>query len=160
MYFNLKGLFIELVDGVDVDTGFMVYNSVNYPHLCAFFEEIGIMGDETSMGFSVSMNDGSFEWCSDSIRGLLATPSNIINPGFYLMMSEIFRFNKTATAVLNLADNDPKKAMTVEGFLKSNGFSNSFRDHYLVPMTAAIWSATTQDMMNFPTATLFTFLNK
>lgn len=84
------------MDGVAVDTGFMVYNNLNYPHLCSFFEEVGIRGLDTSMGFSVSVNDGAFEWCSDSLRGLLATPSNIVNPTFYTMMKDIFRFNKEA----------------------------------------------------------------
>jgi predicted NAD/FAD-binding protein len=145
---------------VDVDTGFMVYNAVNYPHLCSFFETINLGGENTSMGFSVSMQDGNFEWCSDSLSGLLATPSNIINPRFYLMMSEIFRFNKEALAVLRLPDDHATKSKTVGEFLKERKFSDSFRDNYLVPMTAAIWSATSKDMMGFPIITLFTFLNK
>ena len=148
------------VDGIEVDTGFMVYNAVNYPHLCSFFEEINLRGEETSMGFSVSMQNGNFEWCSDSLSGMLATPSNLINPSFYQMMWEIFRFNKEALAVLRLPDNHPNKASTVEEFLRDRKFSNSFRDHYLIPMTAAIWSATSKDMLGFPVITLFTFLNK
>jgi predicted NAD/FAD-binding protein len=112
------------------------------------------------MGFSVSMNDGKFEWCSDTLAGLLATPSNIVNPAFYSMMSEILRFNKQAKAVLALPDRDPVKALNVGAFLRQYNFSNSFRDFYLVPMTAAIWSATSKDIMGFPVFTLFTFLNK
>jgi predicted NAD/FAD-binding protein len=138
----------------------MVYNAVNYPHLCSFFEEINLKGNATTMGFSVSMNDGKFEWCSDTLAGLLATPSNIVKPAFYSMMSEILRFNKQAKAVLALPDRDPVKALNVGAFLRQYNFSNSFRDFYLVPMTAAIWSATSKDIMGFPVFTLFTFLNK
>ena len=68
--------FKSKVDGVDIDTGFMVYNTLNYPNLCSFFEEIGVEGQSTSMGFSVSMRSEDslhdpFEWCSDSLRGKL-----------------------------------------------------------------------------------------
>lgn len=148
------------VDGVDVDTGFMVYNALNYPNLCAFFKEVGIEGIETSMGFSVSMDHGNFEWCSDTISGLLATPSNIINPKFYLMMKDIFRFNKKAKELLSLPSNDPIRLLTTGEFLIKHSLSNEFRDYYLIPMTAAIWSASDHDILGFPALTLFTFLEK
>eukprot|EP01039_Chlorochromonas_danica_P006271 gene6271-6913_t len=147
-----------VVDGVAVDTGFMVYNSLNYPHLCSFFEEVGIRGLPTAMGFSVSVNDGAFEWCSDSLRGLLATPSNIVNPIFYTMMKDIFRFNKEAISLLQLPNDHPHKAITVKDFLALHHLSEAFRDNYLIPMTAAIWSASAADILDFPAFTLFTFL--
>jgi predicted NAD/FAD-binding protein len=82
-----------------------------------------VEGEATSMGFSVSMNNGAFEWCSDTLSGLLATASNIINPRFYAMFSDIFRFNKAAHKVLALPENHPARAMTVEEFLKHHRFS-------------------------------------
>ncbi len=154
---------ILIVDGVDIDTGFMVYNELNYPNLCAFFKELSVEGTETSMGFSVSMDNGQFEWCSDSLSGLIATPSNIINPKFYLMMKDIFRFNKEAKHLLSLPDDHDHhhhRLVTTGEFLLKHGFSIAFRDCYLIPMTAAIWSATTGDMLGFPAITLFTFLDK
>lgn len=151
---------MALVDEIDVDTGFMVYNSLNYPNLVAFFDELGISGDDTTMGFSVSMDDGNFEWCADSMAGLTATPSNAYNSSFYLMMSDIIRFNKEAQRALILPEEHPVRKMTVDEFLKKNRFSTSFAKYYLVPMTAAIWSASTNGIMNFPAITLFAFLNK
>lgn len=145
---------------MDIDTGFMVYNTLNYPNLCAFFEELGIEGESTTMGFSVSMNDGRLEWCADSFAGLLASPSNATNPQFYLMMKDIVRFNKAANAMLQLPESDPVKRMTVREFIAHHRLSNAFRDLYFIPMTGAIWSASAEDMLNFPAATLFTFLNK
>lgn len=148
------------MDGVDVDTGFMVYNTLNYPNLCAFFEELGIEGQPTTMGFSVSVDDGKLEWCSDSLSGLLATPGNAWNPRFYRMFLDIFRFNEEAVRLLSLPETDASRNVTVRVFLKEKRLSDAFRDLYLVPMTAAIWSATTEDILNFPAVTLFTFLNK
>ena len=148
------------VDGTEVDTGFMVYNALNYPNLIALFEELGIEGVDTEMGFSVSMDDGKFEWCGDTLRGLLATPSNGVNPSFYAMMRDIMRFNKEALKTLALHENHPTRQLTVGAFLKTKGFSQSFTDLYLVPMTAAIWSSSARGILDFPVITLFSFLNK
>lgn len=147
------------VDGIDVDTGFMVYNSMNYPNLIGLFEELGVEGLATTMGFSVSMDDGNFEWCGDSLSGLMATPSNIYNLDFYVMMNDILRFNKCALSFLNLPTNHPSSNQTTGEFLSSNRFSKAFTKYYLIPMTGAIWSATTDAMLKFPALTLFTFLN-
>jgi predicted NAD/FAD-binding protein len=148
------------VDGVEVDTGFMVYNSLNYPNLINLFDELGVKGLDTEMGFSVSMDEGKFEWCGDTIGGLLATPSNILNPAFYAMMRDILRFNKEALKALVLPKDHPTRFMTVKQFLEHHRFSKSFTSLYLVPMTAAIWSASTDGILGFPAITLFSFLNK
>jgi predicted NAD/FAD-binding protein len=148
------------VDGVDVDTGFMVYNSLNYPNLIALFDELGVKGLDTEMGFSVSMDNGNFEWCGDTLSGLMATPSNIVNPAFYAMMRDILRFNKEALKALVLPKNHPTRQKTVKQFLDDHKFSKSFTNLYLVPMTAAIWSASTNGILGFPAITLFSFLNK
>jgi predicted NAD/FAD-binding protein len=138
----------------------MVYNSLNYPNLVGLFEELGVDGIDTDMGFSVSMDDGKFEWCGDSLKGLLATPSNAYNPAFYTMMFDILRFNKEALKALSLPPNHPTAGQTVGEFLKAHKFSEAFASLYLVPMTAAIWSASADGILRFPALTLFTFLNK
>jgi predicted NAD/FAD-binding protein len=138
----------------------MVYNSLNYPNLVSLFEELGVEGVDTDMGFSVSMDDGKFEWCGDSLQGLLATRSSVYNPAFYIMMSDIIRFNKAALKALSLPAGHPTCRLTVGEFLKANRFSKSFTDLYLVPMTGAIWSASADGILQFPALTLFTFLNK
>jgi predicted NAD/FAD-binding protein len=138
----------------------MVYNNLNYPNLIALFDELGVEGIETSMGFSVSMDNGAFEWCGETVAGLLATPSNIVNPAFYAMFNDIFRFNKKALAALELPENHKSRFQTTREFLHSNRFSESFAKYYLIPLAGAIWSATSDDILNFPAITLFSFLRK
>ena len=145
---------------MEVDTGFMVYNSLNYPNLIALFDELEVKGLDTEMGFSVSMDNGNFEWCGDTLGGLMATPSNIVNPAFYAMMRDILRFNKAALKALQLPLEDPTRQLTTKQFLDLHRFSKSFINLYLVPMTAAIWSASTDGILGFPAITLFSFLNK
>lgn len=144
---------------MDVDTGFMVYNSLNYPNLLALFEELGIEGIDTTMGFSVSMDDGKFEWCGETLGGLFATSSNLINFRFYQMFRDIFRFNKQGIITLQLPENHPTRFLTTRQFLKEHQLSDAFAKYYLIPMTAAIWSASSDDILNFPIITLLAFLN-
>ena len=146
-------------DAVLVDTGFMVYNTVNYPHLCGLFDSLGVEGIPTDMGFSVSMDSASFEWCADTVRGLFATPMNLFRPSFYIMIWDIFRFNSKAKEFLKLPLSDPLKDGNMRDFLSRNRLSDAFVNYYLVPMTASIWSATSDDMLNFPALTLLTFLD-
>lgn len=146
------------VEGTPVDTGFMVYNSTNYPYLLGLFDELGVEGISTNMGFSVSMDSNSFEWCADTLAGLFATPSNIFNPKFYFMISDIFKFNKKAKEILALPPSDPIMQLTVSEFLSQYNFSDAFSKYYLIPMTAAIWSASSTGILHFPIIALFTFL--
>jgi cyclopropane-fatty-acyl-phospholipid synthase len=139
----------------------MVYNAFNYPHLMSFFNELGVQGEDTTMGFSVSADDGAFEYAAgETLSKLFATRKNLLNPFFYFMILEILRFNRLAQAFLHLPETHPDRSLTTEAFLKKNRFSSSFANRYLVPMTAAIWSSTSKGIMNFPAITLFTFLNK
>lgn len=147
------------VGDVLVDTGFMVYNTRNYPYMLKMFEELGVEGIPTSMGFSVSMDQSRFEWCADTLAGLFATPSNAVNPQFYLMLRDIFRFNTKAKEILALPRDDPTLQLTVGAFLTKFGFSTAFSKYYLVPMTGAIWSSSSTGIMDFPILALFTFLD-
>jgi len=150
-----------LVDGIEVDTGFMVYNSLNYPHLVSLFEEIGVKGQDTTMGFSVSINNGNFEYAAgETLSKLFATTSNIVNPYFYMMIWEVIRFNRIAKAFIELPENSPDRQLSTGQFLTKHGFSDYFTSRYLIPMTGAIWSSSNKGILSFPAITLFAFLNK
>ena len=149
------------VDGIDVDTGFMVYNAFNYPHLMSFFEELNVKGEDTSMGFSVSTNNGKFEYAAgETLSHLFATRSNLWNPYFYFMLYQVLRFNTESKKFLNeVTASHPDHQITVEQFLTKHKFSTFFTKNYLIPMTAAIWSSSNKSILTFPAITLFTFLN-
>src|SRR5438045_2558839 len=44
---------------LSVDTGFIVYNEVNYPNLKKFFEEVNVKTESSDMSFALSSNEGS-----------------------------------------------------------------------------------------------------
>src|SRR3954452_17075328 len=51
-----------------VDTGFIVYNEMNYPNLTALFARLGVTTQESDMSFAVSRRGGRFEWCGRTTR--------------------------------------------------------------------------------------------
>jgi predicted NAD/FAD-binding protein len=138
----------------------MVYNSVNYPHLIALFEELNVKGIGTEMGFSVSLDDGAFEWCGETFGGLLSSFSNIWNLEFYKMMFDILKFNREAIKYLQNYSSSTKKDLTIGEFMYEHKLSSAFSERYFIPMTAAIWSASSRSIMNFPAYTMLSFLKK
>lgn len=146
------------VDGQStaVDTGFMVYNEVNYPLLTRLFDVLGVPTQPSSMSFSVSIDDGAFEYAGN-LRGLLAQPTNLAHPGFWRMLWDIRRFNRDATA---LARRDLDTAhITLSEFARRQRYSRQFSERYLLPMGAAIWSASLDTIADYPASQFSRFFN-
>lgn len=140
-----------------VDTGFIVYNEMNYPNLTALFAHLGIATQDSTMSFAVSARGGRFEWCGRTERvvdGLFAQRRNLLSPGYLSMLLEILRFNRLAIADRRsglLAD------LSLSDYLARRGYSRRFRDDYLIPMGAAIWSMSPAAMLAFPAASFVAF---
>ena len=144
------------VDGVmaPVDTGFLVFNDRTYPNLIALFEALGVRWAESDMSFSVRADEENLEWCGSSLATVFAQRANLARPAFWGMLRDILRFNREATA---LATGGAPVAGTVSEFLAERGYGRAFRDWYLVPMAAAIWSMPAARILDFPLATFLRF---
>jgi predicted NAD/FAD-binding protein len=146
---------VETGDGpVPVDTGFIVYNQRNYPLLTGLFEHLGVRTQPTSMSFSVSADAGRYEYAGSGLAGLFAQRSNLLNPRHLGMLVAIARFNRDAKRLLNHAAGDP---VSVDEFIARGAYGAAFRDRYLLPMAAAIWSCPVETMGSFPAASLIRF---
>jgi uncharacterized protein len=135
---------------IAVDTGFIVYNTLNYPLLTALFDHLGVATQDSDMSFSVSIGNGDFEWIGrtrDVFSGLFAQRRNIVNPRYLGMLMEILRFQKAAKRDL---DSGKLKGLTLADYIEAGRYSRYFRDRYIVPMGAAIWSTPVEHMLDFP----------
>ena len=108
------------------------------------------------MSFAVTLNGGQMEWAGDSLSTVFAQRSNLLSPSFLRMLWDVRRFNAEAVEFLARVDNASSK-LTIGEFLERGGYSQSFRDLYLLPMTAAIWSTPAVGMLAFPAVTLLRF---
>jgi cyclopropane-fatty-acyl-phospholipid synthase len=147
-------------ESVDVDIGFMVFNHSNYPNMVKWFQELGVAEENSDMSLSVSLDGGhSVEWSSDGLNGLFAKRSQIISPTFYQYLREMLRFNDQAVnSLLHLPADDPRRAVTTAQYLREQGYSPAFATYYLLPMMAALWSASIEDVLQFPAEQLLAFL--
>ncbi len=139
---------------IPIDTGFMVYNETTYPRLTRLFAELGVETRPTSMSFSVQHRPSGLEFAGTGMGGLFAQRGNLLKPPYWRFLSEIRRFNETCHEVL---DHPRFEAMTLERYLAERRYSDEFRDRYLVPMSAAVWSSPPSAMLEFPAATLVRF---
>ena len=139
---------------IPVDTGFIVYNEPNYPYLTALFEHLGVASRSSDMSFAVSLSDGAVEYAGSSIDALYAQRRNLVSPTHQRMVWDILRFNRTCAADL---EGNRFGSLSVNEYLSRNRLSEVFRDRYLLPMAAAIWSCPTQVMGAYPMASLAQF---
>ena len=143
-----------------VDTGFLVFNERTYPGLIALFAELGVETSRSDMSFSVkipgSRPGSALEWSGSSLNTVFAQRSNLLNWKFLRMLRDVVRFNRQATA---LAENGAEAAMLqpLGDFLLAGNYSAEFRDWYFLPMLGCIWSCPTDQMLQFPVATMIRF---
>jgi uncharacterized protein len=138
-----------------VDTGFIVFNDWTYPNFIALLDELGVPSIQSNMSFSVKSANGSLEYNGTSLNSLFAQRRNFLRPSFYRMIRDILRFNREAPKLLD----QPGNEIPLGEYLRVNGYSREFVHHYIVPMGAAIWSATAATMQNFPARYFIRFFN-
>jgi len=129
-----------------VDTGFIVYNDVTYPNFIALLGELGVATQQSEMSFSVRCERTGLEYNGASLNTLFAQRRNLVRPSFHRMLRDILRFNREAPALLDR----PDSSLTLNDYLQGNDYSREFIDHYIVPMGAAIWSASPHGMGGVP----------
>ena len=138
-----------------VDTGFIVFNDATYPNFIALLDELGVESQASDMSFSVRSERDGLEYNGASLNALFAQRRNLLRPSFYRMLLDILRFNREAPALLD----DPDNTISLGDYLDQNGYSSRFVDHYIVPMGAAIWSATPGGMRAVPAAFFVRFFH-
>ena len=141
-----------------VDTGFLVFNRDTYPNLVSLFEELDVPVAPSEMTFSVAMQEPAIEWSGTSLGSLFAQRSNLLRPGFLRMVLDVLRFNREAAAwAARLDAGGRAPATSVGAYLSAGRYSEEFRDWYLMPMAAAIWSCPTRLMLDYPFASFARF---
>lgn len=133
-----------------VDTGFIVFNFVNYPYLTAMFRDLDVPVEKSNMSFGATIDDGRVEYGLGSLGALFAQKANARRPGFLAMVRDIMRFNARAEGAVN-------DGLTIEELMRELRLGDWFRRYYLMPICGAIWSTPMEQIGNFPAATLVQF---
>ena len=140
-----------------VDTGWIVYNGINYPNLTALFKELDVQTRPTSMSFGVSLGDGAYEWMgSDNLLTVFAQPSNLFSPRHIRMLLDILKLNRKANALLKAGT---LPSGTLGEWLAAMEFSPWLSSRYLLPMAGLIWSCSPKKAMEYPAADFMRFFD-
>ena len=139
---------------IAVDTGFIVYNAVNYPNLVALFDHLGVPTKASNMGFAVSLDGGRMEYGGDNLITLFTQPQNLIRPRFWSMLNDLLRFYREAPAHAAGLEAD---LTTLGDYLDAQGYGAAFQNDHLLPQAAAIWSASAKDIRDYPAAAFIRF---
>lgn len=140
-----------------VNTGFIVFNDWTYPNFIRLMERLGVPSEVSEMSFSVDSSATGLQYNGTSLNTLFAQRKNLLNLPFLNMVREILRFNKETRA--DMAAGKVQSTETLGEYLNRNGYSRYFRNNYIVPMGAAIWSAPEIVLEQFPIRFFLQFFN-
>jgi hypothetical protein len=139
---------------IPVDTGFIVYNPVNYPNLVALFDHLGVPTKTSNMGFAVSLDGGRIEYGGDNLATLFSQWRNLVSPRFWAMLRDLLRFYREAPSHADRLEAD---LTTLGAFLDSRGYGAAFQQDHILPQAAAIWSTSARDIRDYPAAAFIRF---
>ena len=89
----------------------------------------------TEMTFAVSRNQGQFEWAGNNLMTVFCQPSRLLDPEIWRLLYDVLRFNACAQKfILDMREEheSPRDELSIGTYLQQNGYSDSFRDNYLI----------------------------
>ena len=141
---------------ISVDTGFIVFNKLNYPNLVKLFKFLSVDYQDSDMSLSIDHQKNNIEWSGQDIKTIFAKKKYFGNLKFLFAVLQILIFNFHVKYILNYKNIEN---ISLKEWLKKKFYSKSFLELYLIPMAGAIWSMPKKDVMNYPVRSLFEFFN-
>ena len=90
---------IENKRKIPIDTGFIVYNLINYPNFSEMLKELKVKSFKSNMSFAISgIKD---EYKLSTLSTVFANKKNIFSFKYYKLLYEIIKFNSEALNMIN-----------------------------------------------------------
>lgn len=143
-----------------IDTGFIVFNDLNYPTLVRLFERLGVASRPTAMSFSVRDEASGLEYNGTDLNGLFAQRRNLVRPRFLGMLADIMRFHRIGLGWLAAEEAAGRgdDGTTLAQFIERHRLGRDFRERYLLPIGASIWSCPPGVFVEFPVRFVLEFM--
>ncbi len=138
-----------------IDSGFIVFNEETYPNMVKLFRKLEVPYYDSDMSFSVLETKSGLEYNGSSLwNGLFAQKKNLFKISYLKMILDIQKLCKLAP---KLVDDPRYDSLTVRDLVEKEGYGKDFLDHFVIPMSSAVWSTPHDKMLDFPAKTLIRF---
>ncbi|RAP33705.1 amine oxidase [Candidatus Marinamargulisbacteria bacterium SCGC AG-410-N11] len=141
---------------IGIDTGFIVFNELNYPLFQKFLTRLNVPYQCSDMSFGYFDPSKNFWYSSDFPSGIFSQRKHLTSYSFWQFLLSIIKFNnKTKQDLLSGA----MDTLSLGDYLDQCNYSDFFINSYLIPMGAAIWSCPFEVLKSFPALAYFQFWN-
>lgn len=138
----------------NIDTGFIVFNYLNYPNFTNLINELGVESQVSNMSFSVQNLNSGLEYNATNLNKLFCQRTNIVKPSFHRMLLDLIRFYREAPKLLKASTE-----ITLGQYLEENSYSKIFVEDHLIPMACALWSGPAESIRDFPAKYFVSFMH-
>jgi predicted NAD/FAD-binding protein len=136
-----------------IDTGFIVFNQKTYPQFCKLLNTLNVAFEASEMSFSFMSAKLGLEYNGHDLNTLFSQRRNLFSPRFYRFLWDIVRFNRQAKHFLQHSGLNP----SIAEFVAEHRYGELFREGYLLPMLASVWSTNLALMMQAPARVILAF---
>ena len=141
---------------IGVDTGFIVLNDRNYTNFKKLLNKLEVKIRNTDMSFSYYDESDGFNYAGTGISGYFAQKKNLFSPKHYRFLLNVKKYSKKAA---NDVSNNVLIDETLGEYLIRNNFPEDIINKFIIPMGAAVWSGSRNEIANFPVKMFLKFFN-